>query len=820
MSIRLRWAALGLILLSNVPLFADEPTFSIEDIAYFERKVRPLLSQRCYSCHSKDAKVLHGQLRVDSSAGLLRGGESGPLLVPGKPEESLLISAIQYQDGLDMPPKGKLPDAEIAELIAWVKRGAPMPPVSEQVAEPAKQIDFEAGRQFWSFQPVREHSQPEVQLADWPKQRIDYFTLSAMEREGLSPAVPADRATLIRRLTFDLTGLPPTPEEVQSFVANDSPDACRELVERLLATPQYGEKWGRMWLDLVRYTDFTASWLEQPGEPYFYRDWVIRAFNDDMPYDEFVHRQLATDLMEDTGPEDLPALGLISLSPTYWKELKLPSELIKVIVADEWEERIGAVSETFLGLTVACARCHDHKFDPISSEDYYALAGVFASTRSIGRPMIPDEQYAPARAAIAEVTKLEQEVKKLNAAIAKQEKEAREAAKKAQEAEQKSKNDETTGSLEATATATDEVMPDLKQQVATLTERINELKATPHYGDPLASAVSEESMTVERAGKSPQDGTRLDYHEGPQDLPLFSRGDPNRPGELIPRRFLTVLSREPQPFTQGSGRLELAQAMTSDAAPLAARVIVNRIWLGHFGRGLVNTPSDFGVQGDRPTHPELLDDLAARFMANGWSIKWLHREILLSATWQQSSLPGAKALSVDPANLWLSHMNRRRLDFEPWRDAMLSASGVLDLTLGGQSSNVDQPGNHRRTLYGSIHRHEMSTTLLMHDFPDPNQHSPRRSQTITALQGLFLLNGPLLAEQARNLVTRLEREFPGQTEAQVDRAYRLLLSRSPTEQERALASEFVGESSGEERLSRWQQYAQVLLATNEFLYID
>ncbi|MCA8988824.1 MAG: PSD1 domain-containing protein [Planctomycetaceae bacterium] len=827
MSIRKIAAVYSLLLLSAIPLSAGEQSFSDEDIAYFERKIRPLLSERCYSCHSTNAKVVHGELRMDTSAGLLQGGESGPLLIPGKPEESLLITAIQYEDGMEMPPKGKLPAAEIAELINWVKRGAPMPPVTEQIAQPARQIDIEAGRQFWSFQPVQEHSLPEVKLAEWPKQRIDHFILSTMEQNGLSPTAPAERATLIRRLTFDLTGLPPTPEEVQAFVANDSPDAYRELVERLLASPQYGEKWGRMWLDLARYTDFTASWLEQPGEAYFYRDWVVQAFNADMPYDEFVHRQLATDLMEETGPEDMPALGLISLSPTYWKELKLPSELIKVIVADEWEERIAAVSGTFLGLTVACARCHDHKSDPITSEDYYALAGVFASTRSIGRPMIPEAEYAPARAAIAEVAKLEEEAKKLNAEIAKVEKAAKEAAKKAQEAEQQAAEQkaETDSSQDnqteaATPAATADAQPDLKQQVASLTERIQKLKETPHYSDPLASALSEESMTVERAGATPQDGTRLDYHDKPLDLPLFSRGDPNRPGEIVPRGFLKVLSSEPRTFTQGSGRLELAQAMTSDAAPLLARVIVNRIWLGHFGRGLVNTPSDFGVQGDRPTHPELLDDLAARFIANGWSIKWLHREILLSATWQQSSHPSADALSKDPSNLWLSHMNRLRLDFEPWRDAMLSASGVLDLSMGGKSSSLDEPGNKRRTIYGSVHRREMSTTLLMHDFPDPTQHSPKRSQTITALQGLFLLNGPLLTEQAKHLVTRLEQEFPGQNEKQIDRAYWLLMSRSPTDQERTLALDFVGEASGEERLSRWQQYAQVLLATNEFLYLD
>ena len=432
MSTHIQFTVLVLSLLCLSPVLAESPTFSDEDIAYFERKIRPLLSQHCYSCHSLDAKVLHGELLLDSSAGLQRGGESGPFIVSGNPEESLLIQAVRYQDGLEMPPKGKLPEAKVADLIAWVKRGAPMPSISEELAFHDQQIDFEQGKKFWSFQPVVEQELPLVKKIEWPQQRIDYFTLASIEEAGLHPAKVADRATLIRRLTFDLTGLPPTPEEVQEFVANESPEAYKELVERLLASPHYGEKWGRMWLDLARYTDFTASWLKQPGEAHFYRDWVVQAFNADMPYDEFVHRQLATDLMEETGPEDLPALGFISLSPTYWKELKLPSEIIKVIVADEWEERIAAVTGTFLGLTVACARCHDHKFDPISSEDYYALAGVFASTRSKGRPMIPEEEYSPARTAIDEVAKLEQEIKKLNSEIAKKKKEAAQEIKKAE----------------------------------------------------------------------------------------------------------------------------------------------------------------------------------------------------------------------------------------------------------------------------------------------------------------------------------------------------------------------------------------------------
>lgn len=811
--LRRTWACLMLVCVS--PAFATETTFSDEDVAYFERKIRPILSAHCYSCHSRDAKILHAELRLDSSAGLMQGGESGPLYVAGKPEESLLISSIQYDGDIQMPPKGKLPDQEIAELMAWVKRGAPVPAAMAELPQPARKIDFEAGRQFWSFQPVHEQALPVVADPHWPQQRIDAFVLARMEREGLSPAPRADRATLIRRLYFDLIGLPPTPEAVQAFVSNPSPDAYPQLVEQLLASPQYGEKWGRMWLDLARYTDLTASWLSQAGEAHFYRDWVVRAFNNDIPYDQFIHRQLATDLMPETGPEDLPALGLLSLSPTYWKELKLPSEIIKVIVADEWEEQIEAVSGTFLGLTVACARCHDHKFDPISAEDYYALAGVFASTRPVGRPMLPEEQYAPARAAIARVAKLEEEVKQLKAEIAKQAKESKKSAALAEDSPSESADTQ-----KGEETTVPEQMPDLEAQLAMLVASIADLKKTPSYDAPLASVLSEESLFVERAGATPQEGTRLDYHPGPQDLPLFVRGDPNHPGPIVPRRFLTVLSSAQKPFTQGSGRLELARAITTEAAPLTARVIVNRIWLAHFGQGLVNTPSNFGQQGGRPTHPELLDDLAARFIANGWSIKQLHREILLSATWQQSSQASDQAIQQDPGNQWLSHMNRRRLDFEAWRDAMLMAAGVLDLTVGGPSSDLDQPGNVRRTLYGTVHRHEMSTTLLMHDFPDPNQHSPQRSLTTTPLQGLFLLNSPLLAEQSQKLVQRLQHDCPANTQEQIRRAYWLLLSRPPTEHEQSLAEAFLQDSSGTVTLERWQQYAHVLLGTNEFLYVD
>ena len=633
-----------------------------EDDRQFERKIRPLLSKHCYECHSAEAKPVHGGLRLDTEAGLKQGGDSGPVLEQGQPDKSLLIEVLRYKDDIQMPPAGKLSDAEVAEFVRWVREGAPVPPTREAARKVSREIDFDQGRKFWSFQPVQEH--PQSPRSDWVRTRTDAFVLKAMRREGLSPAPPADRATLIRRLYFDLIGLPPSPEEVREFIRDDSPTAYERLVERLLASPQYGERWARMWLDKARYTDKTAGWLNNTGDAHLYRDWVVRAFNEDLPYDEFVHRQLATDLMPQTGPEDLPALGFISLSPTYWKELKLPCEIIKVIVADEWEERVDAVSRTFLGLTVACARCHDHKFDPISSEDYYALAGVFASCRRAERAIVPESQYAPVREA-------KEKVKKLEAELARLKKET----------------------------------PHPKEKLEELRSKIEDVKSsTPLYDLPLANAMSEESLYVVRAGKTPQEGTKLEYRPGPRDLPLFVRGDPNRPGPIVPRRFPTVLSQggSPKLFQNGSGRLELARAMTTDAAPLAARVIVNRIWLEHFGRGIVDTPSNFGEQGARPTHPELLDDLAARLIAGGWSMKDLHREIVLSSTWRQSSAIEEAKQKADPENRWLARMNRRRLDFE-------TLAGCHALRRRQQRSDV------RRAVTGSGKREQSSANVVRDD---------------------------------------------------------------------------------------------------------
>jgi hypothetical protein len=363
--------------------------------------------------------------------------------------------------------------------------------------------------------------------------------------------------------------------------------------------------------------------------------------------------------------------------------------------------------------------------------------------------------------------------------------------------------------------------PQPKEEIDQITAEIAKLKNnTPLYNTPMANALSEESLYVVRAGEKPQDGTRLEYRPGPRDLPAFVRGNPNRPGPIVPRRFLSVLSEQARPYTNGSGRLELADSITSEATSLTARVLVNRIWLAHFGRGMVATPSNFGRQGSRPTHPKLLDDLAARFVRNGWSLKQLHREILLSATWRQASDATPESIEADPENLWLSRMNARRLTFEQWRDAMLHCSGALRHEIGGPSIGLEEASNVRRTLYATVHRRDMSPTLMIHDFPDPTQHSPARNTTVTALQGLYALNGPLLLQQSERLIQRVNAEASGGIADQIRRLYWLLYCRPPSKQEINLGEEFLGGGDQPIATERWQQYAHVLLASNELMFVD
>jgi len=777
----MRRLTLAFLLAVASPSLADEPTVAAADIEYFEKKIRPLLAEHCYRCHSSKAERVRGGLLLDSAASLQKGGDSGPAVRRDKPGDSLLLRAVAYHDeSLQMPPRGKLPDKDIALLKEWVSRGAPFPAAQSPASNMKRSgVNVAEGRKFWSFQPVRERTPPIVRNRTWARRPTDLFLLAELEKHGLTPSAPADRRTQIRRAYFDLLGLPPAPAEVEAFVQNEAPEAYAQLIDRLLSSPHYGERWGRYWLDLARYCDQPEPWSDCKGQAHIYRDWVVRAFNEDMPYDQFVLKQLAADLMPDAKLADRAALGLLGLSPSYWKELKLDPAVIKGVAAEEWEERIHTVTSTFLGLTVACARCHDHKFDPITTEDYYGLAGVFASIKLADRSLLADDLAGRVQAARIQVAELEKQLAKL-----KQAKDASPA--------------ETT-------------------KVQAKIEQIK--KDTPGYDVPLAPGVEEASLHVLPDGAF---RTRLVYKAGEaQDMAVQIRGNPTNLGPVVTRRFLTVLSSHtttPAPFTKGSGRLELAQAIVDDAAPLAARVIVNRVWMHHFGAGLVRTPSNFGVQGERPSHPELLEDLAARFIANGWSIKWLHREIMLSAAYQQASTTDPKKHAVDPDNRWLWRMNRRRLDVEAWRDAMLAVSGTLDPRSGGASQDLGDAANKRRTIYGTVKRRELSDLLRLHDFPDPTTHSAERLPTTTPLQQLFTLNSPFMQQQAAALVKRLRNEAPSDDKARVQLAYRLLFGRAVSETQMQLALDFV--TAGSAGDAGWEEYAQVLLGSNEFLFID
>lgn len=782
---------ISLIALSAVEVgVADE--LSPEANAYFESRIRPVLVKHCYECHSADAKTAEANFRVDSRDGLRQGGESGPAIVAGKPDESRLILALRYTGSeiSEMPPSGKLAPEVIADFEKWVAMGAPDPRTGGNKVVETK-MDFAKARQFWSFRRPRRHAAPIVANTAWPRRPLDAFVLRKMELAEATPAAEAERRTLLRRVTYDLIGLPPTPDDVKEFLNDDSPDAYERLVYRLLASPRYGERWGRHWLDVVRYAEDNTNMGPHNG-PYpnawRYRDWVVSALNEDVPYDEFLVRQLATDLLSETGPEDLPALGLFGLGPQNHKEVQLSRLTIQNRYADDWEDRVDIVGRGLLGLTLACARCHDHKYDPIRAADYYAIAGVFASSRQTTGPIVDQSHVDASEPARQRVKQLEAEIAKLEKVIA---------ARKKKDPKQ---------------SATAEETVKLQEQ----REEIARLKKSPYFELPIAHILTEETILVEDT-----DGTRVKlavYPNRPRDLPIFVRGNAGNHGEVVPRRFVEVLSTDgPKRFKRGSGRLELARAIASPENPLTARVIVNRIWQFHFGRGLVASPSNFGALGERPTHPELLDDLAVRFVENGWSLKWLHREIVTSATYRQSSTASENSRRVDPEGRLLTRFPRRRLEVEPLRDTILAVSGRMDGRIGGPSSNVDDAQFTRRTIYGKVSRHELATTLANFDFPDPTIHSAGRSVTTTPLQQLFVLNSPFVRNAATALAAELLEKY-STTAARVDALHERLFTRPSTDEDRQMALDFLGTELHDSE--RWTRYVHALLASNELQYVD
>lgn len=760
------------------------------EIEFFERRIRPVLVEQCEVCHSSSLAEPMGGLVVDSRDGLLSGGATGPALVPGDADASLVLKALGYLDPvLKMPPTGKLPDRVIEDFRAWIASGAADPrsearePAGEDASASGPGTPIEEGRSWWAFQPLRERLAPDVSDPDWTLRKVDAFVLAKLEANGLEPSPVADPRTLVRRAYLDLTGLPPSFEETEAFAADPSMEAYGDLIDGLLRSPRYGERWGRYWLDVARWAEDhpTSEATNRPFQhAWRYRDWVIEAINKDIPYDRFIRMQFAADLLPGFEPADMRALGYLGNAPVYHKDRRLSRDVIETLATDDWDERVDAVSRGLLGLTVACARCHDHKFDPITAKDYYALAGVFASTWQVNRPMVAlDPEQANW------LTWKHEELYRTKGVF---------------------------GNLKDLDTVAEELHAEILAMKPAYERLELELSA---YEVPMTPAVVDCGVWVD--GSTPT-VTRMDLRPGqPRDLPVFVRGSVTNPGEIVPRRFLSVLEQgEPTAFKQGSGRLELAEKIVGEAGPLAARVWVNRVWGWHFGEHLVRTPSDFGTQGQEPTHPALLEDLAARFVTNGWSLKWLHREIMLSAAYRQSSRDDPKAGGDDPTNRLLWRMNPRRLDVEAWRDSILWASGELNLAGGGPSSEVDSPEVTRRSVYSRISRGRLHPVLQLYDFPVMTQHSPFRQVTTTPLQQLFVLNSGWMQERGRSLA-----EAVGSVSDRAERVgamYRRAYGRDPSVAEVELGLRYLDDRRAAVGREPWDEYAHSLLAANEISF--
>jgi cytochrome c553 len=774
----------SVILLS--PAARAEPPSANGD-EFFEKEVRPILAERCHKCHGEIAKP-KAKLRLTSRANLLKGGESGPAAIPGKPADSLIIQAIRYNDTPKMPPTEKLKDREIDVLTRWVQMGLPWPePKQTLSASVATGGPTKEQREFWSFQPVRDYAPPAVMERSWPHSAIDRFILAKLEENGLRPAKPADKRTLIRRATFDLIGLPPTPAEIDAFLADDSPQAFSRVVDRLLSSPHYGERWGRHWLDLVRYTDsFDARIVNGPGnemdvtEAWRYRDWVVDAFNRDLPYDQFITDQLAGDILAAKEPgheKAILATGMLAIG--NWGGGDADKEKLLTDIVDD---QIDVVGRTILALTIGCARCHDHKFEPIPTADYYSLAGIFFSTHIL--PNVGPKTNGPPmlRIPLAPKEAVEKQAR-YEARLAELEKELKAA---------------------PPATSKSPQTAESRSRLAKLQDELTEVKKSAPPSVPFANGALEGGVP-----ESP--------HAGIHDVRIHIRGSYARLGDLVPRRFPRILAGENQaPIKEGSGRLQLARWLTSADNPLSARVMANRIWQHHFGQGIVRSASNFGKQGERPIYPELLDYLAKRFVESGWSMKALHRLIMASAAYQQTSEPEPEILNKDPENRLFGRMNRQRLEAEAIRDNLLAAAGRLDRAMGGKA--VRDFHSPRRTLYQMTIRSEGSGFGPLFDVADSTAPVANRSVSTVAPQALFLLNHPFVMEQKSALARLILAPVGADNKERIERAYMRLYARPPTGEETRIGLDFLNREGSSPQA--WEELCEILLCANEFIYVD
>jgi len=933
-------------------LAQTEPPGRTAALEHFEKHVRPLLVSKCYRCHSLEQGKSKGGLTLDTKEGWQQGGDSGPAVAPGKPEESLLIQAVRYQDGLKMPPKsqgGQLSEAEIAALVKWVRDGAVDPRTKATGRGPV--VDARA-KTWWAFQPVASPPPP----ANGQAHPVDAFLAAQWAARRLRAVGPAKKRALLRRATFDLIGLPPTPEEIQTFLADTSPDAFRKVVDRLLASPHYGEKWGRHWLDLVRYADsLDERAYDKDGDildAWRYRDWVVSAFNHDLPYDQFIIQQLAGDILASRhwDPQLAIATGMYAIG--NWGNGDADKEKVHTDIVDD---QVDVTSRAFLGVTLACARCHDHKFDPFTTRDYYAMAGIFFSSHILDRfqskgegeklmriPLLSPAQQMAMDAAERRLGEIETRLNNVLRPLTQQRKQisgidgldawtlpsadnpsltvnqtdkpvkfstiklpARSIAVHpgpgtAVSASWRCVNPGTVavsaqlrdadpncgdgivweiragsrslrtgtidngGSVAVDRLSTEVRAGELLQLVIRPRKEYScdttEIEFTVRSGEvllwdlkmellggasPAVSATwrvcagegeafgNEKAETVklqaERAELRQRLATRSfaeglleggipgTPYAGFHDARIHVRGTYTRLGEVTPRGMPAVLCPEPLTSPSGSGRLELARWIASSRNPLTSRVMINRIWQHHFGEGLVRTANNFGKLGTPPTHPELLDYLALRFVQSGWSIKAMHRLIMTSDAYQRAALVGdggEKEVKADPENQWLARQNRRRLTAEELRDAMLAVTGELDRNLGGKA--IRDLNTRRRTLYVTTIRSDRSNYRALFDAADPTAIVYKRTEATVAPQALWLMNHPFVLDRARALARRVAAR-PGYLEEKVRWLCEVLFARPAAAADVALARRAVPDP---EKAEDWLRYCQVLLCSNEFLFVD
>jgi mono/diheme cytochrome c family protein len=812
---------------------AETPKFTAAQVSFYEKDVLPVLKQHCLKCHGEDPEKLKGSLNLATRRAVLEGGDSGPAVNLEKPGESLLLKAIQYKDAdHKMPPKGKMPGAEIATLEKWVEQGLPVPADRVGARAAKKGVVTEEAKKYWAYQPVKRPPVPAVKDKQWVKTPVDAFVLARLEAKGLKPVRPADRRALIRRATYDLTGLPPSPEEIDAFVTSTDPDAYEKLIDGLLASPHYGEKWGRHWLDVVRYSE--TNGYERDGPKPFawrYRDYVIRSFNADKPYTQFVKEQLAGDEVPGYNPDAVVATGYYRLG--LWDDE--PADPLQALF-DGYDDLVATTGQAFLGTTFNCARCHDHKADPIPQSDYYKLVAFFRDIR-------PYSNSRDVRSAfnLSDITPPDR----------RQEYEAELKKRQARAAEVRKEMAAIEDAVVRTLPAEDQRAaegPDRPQVVSRKVVPALKGKQKDDY-----AALRRERVALERKINMPGRELALSVancDRTPPPTHVMVRGSPHAPGKEVKPGFPEVLGLPeptipaPKPGQKSSGRRTvLAEWVASRDNPFTARVFVNRVWQYHFGRGIVPSANDFGKLGEAPTHPELLDWLAGDFMDGGWKLKRLHKLIMMSGVYQLSSQADADDLKADPANSLLWRFNMRRLAGEEVRDSILAVSGSLNLKQFGPSTypripkevlaGQSVPGQgwptsppeeaNRRSVYAHVKRSLRVPILVGFDQPDPDSSCPVRYVTTVPTQSLGLLNGEFANEQANAFAQRLQKEKPNDLPAQVARAIRLTTGRAPSAEEVKDDVAFVERLREKHKLDGPKALAQfclLCLNANEFVYLD